>query len=107
MTAKQEDYGLIAKQLAQEHEQSLSDFERLCEEIDTDGDKALSVSELETALFEHPELEAKLAVMGVGRHDFLNLYDIFDADGNGVVEFDEFIEAITTIKHHVPQTSLY
>lgn len=79
---------------------------KICEEIDTDKGGTLSLYELQKNWDTHDDFRDALKVMDIGKEDMTIVFNILDQDGNGEVEYEEFVTELHRMKTHDMHTML-
>mmetsp|Transcript_10767 Transcript_10767/g.37699 ORF Transcript_10767/g.37699 Transcript_10767/m.37699 type:complete len:847 (-) Transcript_10767:275-2815(-) len=87
----------IDMELQEKQEKAL--LAKMFQQIDHDGNGALSLDEMKEGAKKVTAFRHWLRVMDIDRHDLRQLFLIVDEDGSGEIDPDEFIEAMFRMKN--------
>jgi len=87
------------QQVQQEkYEKAKQELKQLCEDLDEDGSKTLTLPELVEGFHSVPAFRENLASMDIREEEVTNLFKILDSDGSGDLEYDEFVDQLYKMK---------
>jgi len=82
----------------QEYEEARKSFLRLCSELDADGNGSLTKDEISQGL-RHPNFERTMMAAKLKNEDMDNLFDVLDFDNSGTVNYNEFVNFFSKMRH--------
>jgi len=94
----------VAHIKGKEYEKARKSLLNLCEKLDENKDGGLSLEELMQG-FSIPEFCDAMKVLDVKPKDLTALFRVMDDNGNGTVEFDEFVDFFYAMKAEDPHTT--
>jgi len=96
--ARAEDVAFTLQEKEEEFAKTKKNLMRLCEELDEDGSRTMTLNELLDGFDTNNEFRVAMASMDVERDDISNLFSILDEDDSGEVSYDEFIDQLYKTK---------
>jgi Ca2+-binding EF-hand superfamily protein len=96
--ARAEDVAFRLQEKEEEFVKTKKNLMRLCEELDEDGSRTMTLNELLDGFDTNNEFRFEMASMDVERDDISNLFSILDEDDSGEVSYDEFIDQLYKTK---------
>lgn len=100
------DVEAMAKEFEDEELEEKSALEKIFKDIDVDGNKSLSYSELLGGAKRVRDFANWLRVLDVDSEDLFQLFQIVDEDGSGEIDPQEFVNAMYRMKHTESKTAM-
>eukprot|EP00928_Gymnodinium_smaydae_P042861 TRINITY_DN28831_c0_g2_i2.p1 TRINITY_DN28831_c0_g2~~TRINITY_DN28831_c0_g2_i2.p1 ORF type:complete len:519 (+),score=66.38 TRINITY_DN28831_c0_g2_i2:88-1557(+) len=92
--AASDDAQFQARSRKEAFEKAQQDLLGICQSLDSDGSGSIVIDELMVGFETVPELANQMKFLDVSKADMSILFSILDEDGNGTVQYEEFMEQL-------------